>query len=210
MRLIILGAPGAGKGTQAAFIFEKYNIPVISTGNIIRKAIADKTPVGVMAREYVEAGKLVPDDVVIGILKERIAEPDCKNGFLLDGFPRTLPQAEALTQMGVEIDRLLSIEVPDEEIEKRMTGRRVCPDCGATYHIQTLRPQKDGVCDKCGHELIIRKDDAPETVKDRLKVFHDQTEPIKGFYEKLGKLISVEGTGSVAEVTERVLRALED
>ena len=209
MRLIILGAPGAGKGTQAEFICKKYNIPAVSTGNMIRKAIADGTPIGVMAKGFVESGKLVTDDVVIGILKERIAEDDCKGGFLLDGFPRTLPQAEALTEMGVEIDLLLSVEVSDAEIESRMTGRRVCPDCGATYHVQTLKPAKEGMCDKCGKDLIIRKDDAPETVKDRLKVFHDQTEPIKGFYEKLGKLVEVDGTGEVSEVTKRVFAALE-
>ena len=209
MRLIILGAPGAGKGTQAEFICKKYNVPAVSTGNMIRKAIVDGTPIGIMAKGFVESGKLVTDDVVIGILKERIAEDDCKGGFLLDGFPRTLPQAEALTEMGVEIDLLLSVEVSDAEIESRMTGRRVCPDCGATYHVQTLKPVKEGICDKCGKDLIIRKDDAPETVKDRLKVFHDQTEPIKGFYEKLGKLVEVDGTGEVSEVTKRVFAALE-
>lgn len=208
MRLIIMGAPGAGKGTQAEYICKKYQIPAISTGNIIRKAIADQTPVGIMAKTIVDEGKLVPDDVVIGILKERISEDDCKEGFLLDGFPRTLPQAAALNNMGVVIDVLLSIEVPDAEIESRMTGRRVCPECGATYHIETLRPVKDGVCDKCGNGLIIRKDDSPETVKDRLKIFHDQTEPIKGYYEKLGKLKCVDGTGAISKVTERIFEAL--
>jgi len=210
MKIIIMGAPGAGKGTQAEHICEKYNIPAISTGNIIRKAIADKTPIGVMAKSIVDSGKLLPDDVVIGMLKDRIAEDDCAEGFLLDGFPRTLPQAEALGEMGVDIDVLLSIKVPDAEIEARMTGRRVCPECGATYHIETLRPEKDGVCDKCGSGLIIRKDDSPETVRDRLRIFHEQTEPIKGYYEKLGKLRQVDGTGAIPKVTERIFNALGD
>jgi adenylate kinase len=189
-----MGAPGAGKGTQAEFICAEHKIPAISTGNIIRKAIADQTPVGIMAKSIVDEGKLLPDDVVIRILRERIAEDDCRNGFLLDGFPRTLAQAVALNEMGVDIDILLSIDATDEEIESRLTGRRVCPQCGATYHIETIRPAKEGICDKCGSELIRRKDDSPETVRERLKIYHEQTEPIKDFYKKLGKLKSVFST----------------
>ncbi len=210
MNIIFLGAPGAGKGTQAEIIAEKYNIPTISTGNIIREALKNGTEMGLKAKAYTEAGQLVPDEVVIGIIKERLAKGDCENGFILDGFPRTIPQAEALDAMGIIIDKVVDIEVPDEAIAERMTGRRVCPDCGASYHLVNKKPVKEGICDACGAALIQRKDDAPETVADRLKVYHDQTEPLKGYYEKTGKLEIVEGLGSVADITARVIKALED
>ena len=193
MNLILLGAPGAGKGTQAELICNKLSIPTISTGNIIREAMKNATEMGIKAKSYVEAGNLVPDEVVIGIIKERLSQDDCKNGFILDGFPRTIPQAEALKNMGVKIDRVLSIEVSDEDIIRRMSGRRVCPDCGASYHIEYKKPVLDGVCNICGASLIIRKDDKPETVLDRLKVYHEQTEPLKDFYKELGILVTVEG-----------------
>lgn len=210
MNIIFLGAPGAGKGTQAEIIAEKYNIPTISTGNIIREALKNGTEMGLKAKAYTEAGQLVPDEVVIGIIKERLAKGDCENGFILDGFPRTIPQAEALDAMGIVINKVVDIEVPDEAIAERMTGRRVCPDCGASYHLINKKPAKEGICDSCGAALIQRKDDAPETVADRLKVYHDQTEPLKGYYEKTGKLEIVEGLGSVADITARVIKALED
>ncbi len=210
MNIIFLGAPGAGKGTQAEIIAEKYNIPTISTGNIIREALKNGTEMGLKAKAYTEAGQLVPDEVVIGIIKERLAKGDCENGFILDGFPRTIPQAEALDAMGIIIDKVVDIEVPDEAIAERMTGRRVCPDCGASYHLVNKKPVKEGICDSCGAALIQRKDDAPETVADRLKVYHDQTEPLKGYYEKTGKLEIVEGLGDVADITARVIKALED
>ncbi len=210
MKIIFLGAPGAGKGTQAEIIADKYSIPTISTGNIIREALKNGTEMGLKAKSYTEAGKLVPDDVVIGIIKERLAKGDCENGFILDGFPRTIPQAEALDAMGISIDKVVDIEVPDESIMERMTGRRVCSSCGASYHLLFKKPAKDGICDSCGAELVQRKDDAPETVADRLKVYHEQTEPLKDYYEKTGKLSIVEGIGDVAEITARVINALED
>ena len=210
MNIIFLGAPGAGKGTQAEIIAEKYSIPTISTGNIIREALKNGTEMGLKAKAFIEAGQLVPDEVVIGIIKERLAKGDCENGFILDGFPRTIPQAEALDTMGIIIDKVVDIEVPDEAIAERMTGRRVCPDCGASYHIVNKKPVKEGICDSCGAELVQRKDDAPETVADRLKVYHDQTEPLKGFYESKGKLRIVEGIGAVSDITDRVIAALED
>lgn len=210
MKIIFLGAPGAGKGTQAEIVAEKYNIPTISTGNIIREALKNGTEMGLKAKAFTEAGKLVPDEVVIGIIKERLAKGDCENGFILDGFPRTIPQAEALDAMGISIDKVVDIEVPDESIMERMTGRRVCSSCGASYHLSFKKPSKEGVCDSCGSELVQRKDDAPETVADRLKVYHEQTEPLKDYYEKTGKLSIVEGLGDVSEITARVLCALED
>lgn len=209
MKLILLGAPGAGKGTQAEIISEKYNIPTISTGNIIRAALKNGTEMGLKAKSYIDAGNLVPDEVVIGIIKERLAEDDCKNGFILDGFPRTIPQAEALDKMGFEIDRALSIEVDDAEIIKRMSGRRVCSKCGASYHTEFKKPEKEGVCNVCGGELVIRKDDEPETVMNRLKVYHEQTEPLKDYYKACGKLIVVEGQDKVEDTTALVLKALE-
>lgn len=209
MKLILLGAPGAGKGTQAEIISGKYNIPTISTGNIIRAALKNGTEMGLKAKSYIDAGELVPDDVVIGIIKERLSESDCENGYILDGFPRTIPQAEALDDMGFEIDAALSIEVADSEIVKRMSGRRVCEKCGASYHTEYKKPAVEGVCTVCGGALVIRKDDEPETVKNRLNVYHEQTEPLKSFYENCGKLITVEGQEEVADTTRLVLEALE-
>jgi adenylate kinase len=210
MKLIFLGAPGAGKGTQAEIIAGKLNIPTISTGNIIREALANGTEMGLKAKSFIEAGKLVPDDVVIGIIKERLANEDCNNGFILDGFPRTIPQAEALDNMGIIIDKVVDIDVPDENIVNRMSGRRVCKACGSSYHIENKKPKVEGVCDACGGELQIRKDDAPETVLDRLNVYHEQTEPLKDYYAKCGKLRSVEGTAPITEITESILKVLED
>ena len=210
MNLILLGAPGAGKGTQAEIICEKFSIPSISTGNIIRESVKNGTEMGLKAKSYMDSGELVPDAVVIGIIKERLAQDDCQNGFILDGFPRTIPQAEALDQMGVVIDRVVSIEVADEKIAARMSGRRVCAKCGASYHLEYKKPSKDGICDACGGELIQRKDDAPETVIERLRVYHDQTEPLKDYYEKAGKLRLVEGQEQVADTTALTLAALKD
>ena len=210
MNLIFLGAPGAGKGTQAEIVSEKFNIPAVSTGNIIREAMKNGTEMGTKAQEFVQKGELVPDDVVIGIIKERLQESDCANGFVLDGFPRTIPQAEALDKMGVVIDKVIDIEVPDEKIVTRMSGRRVCPNCGASYHIEYKKPAKDGVCNSCDSELIIRKDDKPEVVLDRLNVYHEQTEPLKDYYAKAGKLVIVEGQEEVKDTTALTLKALED
>ena len=210
MKLILLGAPGAGKGTQAEVISEKYNIPTISTGNIIRAALKNGTEMGLKAKSYIDAGNLVPDDVVIGIIKERLAEDDCQNGYILDGFPRTIPQAEALDELGFDIDAALSIEVADSEIVKRMSGRRVCEKCGASYHTEYKKPKEEGKCNFCDGNLVIRKDDEPETVLNRLGVYHEQTEPLKDFYKKCGKLICVEGQEEVADTTKLVLAALEN
>ena len=209
MKIIFLGAPGAGKGTQAELVSAKLNIPTISTGQIIREALAEGSPMGLEAKKFIEQGNLVPDDVVIGIIKERLAKSDCQNGFILDGFPRTVPQAEALDSMGIELDRVVSIEVPDEVIVERMSGRRVCAKCGATYHT-VYNPSLDGVnCDKCKEELTIRRDDAPEVVLSRLEVYHDTTEPLKDFYSKKGNLKLVDGVGSVEEISCRTAEALE-
>ena len=210
MNLILLGAPGAGKGTQAEVICSKLSIPAISTGNIIREALSKGTEMGIKAKSYIDAGRLVPDDVVIGIIKERLAKDDCKNGFILDGFPRTIPQAEALDAMGVVIDRVIDIEVSDEAIVNRLSGRRVCASCGASYHLEYKKPAKEGVCDSCGGELIQRKDDHPDTVLDRLRVYHEQTEPLKDYYSKAGLLRVVEGQEEVARTTALTLKALED
>ena len=207
MKLILLGAPGAGKGTQAEKICARLGIPTISTGNMIREAMKNGTEMGKKAKEYVEAGGLVPDEVVIGIVKERLSAADCANGFILDGFPRTIPQAEALDAMGVGIDCALSIEVPDEAIIERMSGRRVCA-CGASYHLAHRKPKVDGVCDVCGGALTLRKDDAPETVKERLHIYHEQTEPLKVYYEKSGKLKTVQGQDKVEDTTACVFAAL--
>ena len=207
MNLILLGAPGAGKGTLASYLIEQMGVPSISTGNILREAIKNNTPLGQSAKEYMDAGKLVPDEVVIGMLKERIAKRDCKSGFILDGFPRTIPQAEALDEIA-HIDCALSLEVADDVIEKRMTGRRVCGSCGASFHIVANPPKVDGVCDLCGAALTVRKDDAPETVKNRLKVFHAETEPLKDFYKKLGNLKLVEGNQPIENATRDILAAL--
>ena len=210
MKLILLGAPGAGKGTQAEIISEKYNIPTISTGNIIRAALKNGTEMGLKAKSYMDAGQLVPDEVVIGIIKDRLKDDDCKNGFILDGFPRTIPQAQALVDMGIDIDKVIDIEVPDEKITKRMSGRRVCSKCANSYHMEYKKPKVEGICDACGGELVQRKDDAPETVQARLVEYHEMTEPLKGFYEKLGKLRIVEGQEEVADTTKLVFAALED
>lgn len=209
MKLILLGAPGAGKGTQAEVICEKLSIPAISTGNIIRESMKIGTEMGAKAKAFVDDGKLVPDEVVIGIIKERLAEDDCKNGFILDGFPRTIPQAEALDKMGITIDKAISIEVADEKIVERMSGRRVCEKCGASYHVVYKQPKVDGECNLCDGKLAQRKDDAPETVLDRLRVYHDQTEPLKDFYASSGKLRIVEGQEEVADTTRLTLAALE-
>ncbi len=208
MKLILLGAPGAGKGTQAEIICDKLSIPTISTGNIIREAMKNGTEMGLKAKAAVEAGQLVSDDVVIGIIKERLAQDDCKGGFILDGFPRTIPQAEALDTLGVEIDCVLDIDVKDEAIAARLGGRRVCPACGASYHLEYKKPLKDGICNLCGAELIQRKDDAPETVLERLAIYHEQTEPLKNYYSKTGKLKSVPGQEEVADTTKLVFEAL--
>ncbi len=210
MNIIFLGAPGAGKGTQAEIVSEKLSIPTVSTGNIIRAALKDETEMGLKAKEYIEAGKLVPDEVVIGIIKDRLSEKDCENGFILDGFPRTIPQAEALDEMGIVIDKVIDIEVPDEKIVARMSGRRVCKACGNSYHIEYKKPAKEGICNACGGELVCRKDDAPETVLERLKVYHDETEPLKEFYAGKNKLVIVEGQEEVADTTALTLKALED
>ncbi len=213
MKLMFLGAPGAGKGTQAEIASQKLGIPAISTGAIIREAIKNQTEMGRAAKAYTDAGQLVPDDVVIGIIRERLSEEDCEHGFILDGFPRTVPQAEALDKMGVEMDLVISIEVPDSTIVERMSGRRVCGGCGATYHVK-YQPSKDGCsCDKCGTELNTRKDDLPEVVKSRLEIYHEQTEPLKAYYEKTGKLREVVGQEEVADTTaltlEQIRRAKE-
>ena len=201
MNIIMLGAPGAGKGTQAAVLCEHFGIPTISTGNMIREALKNGTEMGLKAKSYMDDGKLVPDEVVIGIVKERLGEDDCKKGFILDGFPRTIPQAEALDAMGVEIQYVINIDVADETITRRMSGRRVCENCGRPYHIESLKPQKDGVCDDCGGTLVQRKDDHPDTVLARLAVYHKETEPLADYYRKQGKLVNVEGRNTVAETT---------
>lgn len=210
MNLILLGAPGAGKGTQAEVICQHLSIPAISTGNMIREALKSGTEMGLKAKSYMEAGTLVPDDVVIGIIQERLAKDDCKDGFILDGFPRTVVQAQALDDMGVEIDRVINIEVSDEDIEKRLSGRRVCESCGTSYHLLYKAPKNEGLCDRCGGKLITRKDDQPETIRDRLKVYHEQTEPLKDFYAQKGKLRTVIGQEEVADTTKLTLKALED
>ena len=208
MNLILLGAPGAGKGTQAELLMEKLSIPGISTGNMLREAMRNGTPVGEKAKYYMDNGLLVPDEVIMDIIVERVAKPDCENGFILDGVPRTLAQAEALEARGVQIDHVVSIEIDDSVIEGRMTGRRVCGSCGASYHIVTKAPKVEGKCDHCGCDLVIRKDDAPETVRRRLQVYHEQTEVLKDFYEKLGKLRSVEGNQTIEGANEDILVAI--
>ena len=209
MRLILLGAPGAGKGTQAAVICEHLNIPTISTGNIIREALRTGTEMGLKAKSYMDEGKLVPDEVVIGIIEERLQNDDCKNGFILDGFPRTIPQAEALDKMGVVIDKVIDIEVPDETIVTRLSGRRVCEKCGRPYHIVDLKPQVEGVCDDCTGALIQRKDDQIDTVKARLEIYHAETEPLKDYYGAQGKLTIVEGQAKVEDTTKLTIAAVE-
>jgi adenylate kinase len=209
MKLILLGAPGAGKGTQAEIISKKLNIPTISTGNILRAAVKNGTPVGLKAKEYMDAGALVPDEVIIGVITERLAEPDCANGYILDGVPRTIAQAEALEKAGIVFDAVVSLEVSDEEIEQRMTGRRTCVGCGATYHIVANPPKTEGVCDNFGGALEQRKDDKPETVKARLVTYHTETEPLKDFYAKRNVLKTVANVGSIEAINEAVMKVLQ-
>ena len=208
MKLILLGAPGAGKGTQAERLCKQLNIPTISTGNILRAAIKDGTPTGLKAKSFMDAGQLVPDEVIIGIITERLAKEDCQNGFILDGVPRTIAQAEALEKAGLNLDAVISIEISDETIMERMSGRRVCEACGASYHLVAVPPKVAGVCDSCGGKLVQRKDDAPETVKARLEVYHRETEPLKAFYAQRGLLKPVENQSTVEGTTEAILRAL--
>ncbi|MCL2538780.1 MAG: adenylate kinase [Oscillospiraceae bacterium] len=209
MRIILLGAPGAGKGTQAEIIAKRLSIPVISTGNILREAMRNETEMGLKAKGFVESGALVPDDVIIGILRERLSESDCADGFILDGVPRTVNQADAISDMGIIIDRVVNIEIADEVIIKRMAGRRVCPDCGMSYHVENNPPKEAGVCGNCGQNLQTRKDDREETVSERLRVYHLQTEPLKDYYSHTGKLRSVEGNAPIDDITREILSALE-
>ena len=208
MKLILLGAPGAGKGTQAEIISKKLNIPTISTGNILRAAVKNGTPVGLKAKEYMDAGALVPDEVIIGVITERLAEDDCKAGYILDGVPRTIAQAEALEKEGIRFDCVLSLEVSDEEVAQRMTGRRTCVACGATYHVVANPPKKEGICDLCGKELTRRKDDEPETVQSRLATYHAETEPLKDFYAERGVLKTVENKGSIDATNGAIMEIL--
>ena len=208
MNLILLGAPGAGKGTQAEMLVEQLNIPSISTGNMLREAMANGSDLGKQVKTYMDSGSLVPDDVILSIVAERVAQPDCKNGFILDGVPRTLAQAEALDAKGVKLNYVVSIEIDDAVIEGRMTGRRVCTKCGASYHIVANPTKQEGICDLCGSEVAIRKDDAPETVRHRLEVYHASTEVLKDYYRKQGKLRLVEGNQPIADANRDILRAL--
>ena len=208
MRLILLGAPGAGKGTQAEILSRYLGIPTISTGNILRAAMKAGTEVGLKAKSYVESGKLVPDEVIIGIIQERLAEPDCQKGYILDGVPRTIPQAKTMEDMGLEVDCALSIEVEDEVIIRRMSGRRTCKDCSQTFHVESNPPKVEGKCDFCGGELSIRADDAPETVKKRLSTYHSETEPLKAFYAERSKLITVQGQPTIEATTAAIQKAL--
>ena len=208
MKLILLGAPGAGKGTQAERLSKELNIPTISTGNILRAAIKNGTPTGLKAKSFMDAGQLVPDEVIIGIITERLAEDDCANGYILDGVPRTIAQAEAIESAGIHFDAVVSIEISDETIMERMSGRRVCENCGASYHLVAVPPKRPGVCDSCGGKLVQRKDDAPETVKSRLAVYHKETEPLKDFYQHRGLLKPVENQPTVDGTLQAILRAL--
>ena len=210
--IVLLGAPGAGKGTQAALIKEKYNLPHISTGDIFRKNIREGTPLGVQVKAIIDRGELVPDELTVALVKDRLAQPDCKDGYILDGFPRTIPQAEslkkALSDKGEALDFAVNVDVPDENIVARMSGRRACPKCGATYHIAYAAPKKEGVCDKCGAELILRDDDKPETVANRLKVYHDQTQPLIDYYTKENILHTVDGTQDMEKVFADIVKIL--
>ena len=208
MKLILLGAPGAGKGTQAEILCKELNIPTISTGNILRAAIKNGTPTGLKAKAFMDDGKLVPDEVIIGIINERLAEEDCANGYILDGVPRTIAQAEALEQAGIVFDNVISIEISDETIVDRMAGRRACVACGATFHVVSAPSKVEGICDKCGAPLILRDDDKPETVQNRLAVYHKETEPLKGFYAERGLLRSVDDRPTVAETSKGILDVL--
>jgi adenylate kinase len=204
MVLILLGAPGSGKGTQAALISKRFNLPVISTGDILRSAIKEQTDIGLKAKSYVDSGKLVPDEIVAEALRQRLLDKDCGGGYILDGFPRNIAQAELLESLGISPEKAISIEVPDSDIEERMGGRRVC-SCGAVFHLKYNPPKTEGACDKCEGTLIQRADDNPETVRERLRIYHEQSEPLKGFYERLGRLRTVVGTGTVEEITGRVM-----
>ncbi len=212
MNLILLGPPGAGKGTQAKMLMDKYDIPQISTGDILRAAVKDGTEMGRQAKEYMDAGKLVPDEVIIGIVKDRLKEDDCQNGYMLDGFPRTVPQAEALDamlkEMDSKIDHVISIEVPDEELIERLTGRRTCRECGSGFHLKFDPPKTEGVCDKCGGELYQRDDDNVETVTNRLKVYKDQTQPLIDYYQGQGLIRPIDGMGGIKEIFERIVEVL--
>ena len=210
MNLILLGAPGAGKGTQAAILAKELSIPTISTGNILRAAVERGSELGKQAKACMESGALVSDEIIIGIIRDRLAEPDCAKGYILDGVPRTIGQAEALEENGIKFDHVISMEIADETIMERMSGRRVCPKCGATYHVVAVPPKQDGVCDECGSELITRKDDAPETVKSRLAVYHKETEPLKDFYKTRGVLVPVEDQGSVEATSTAILKVLKE
>ena len=209
MKMILLGAPGAGKGTQAERLCKVLNIPTISTGNILRAAVKNGTPTGKQAEAYMKAGKLVPDEVIIGIIHDRLDEDDCKNGYILDGVPRTIAQAEAIETMGIRIDKVLELSVADDVIVERMSGRRVCEKCGASYHIINKKSKVEGVCDLCGGKTVIRKDDQPATVLDRLKAYHEQTEPLVAFYRERGKLAVIPFCPSIEETTAEVMKALE-
>lgn len=209
MKLILLGAPGAGKGTQAEVLCQKLGIPTISTGNMLRTAIQEGTPVGLQAKSLMDAGKLVPDEVIIQIVAQRIAQPDCAAGFILDGVPRTIAQAEALDAAGVRFDRVLSLEITDQEIEERMSGRRVCSKCGASFHIHARPTKVEGVCDNCGGPVVQRDDDKPETVRHRLKVYHQQTEPLKGYYQAKGLLTLVDNRPTIEATTQAIMEALQ-
>ena len=212
MKIIMLGAPGAGKGTQAKMIADKYGVPHVSTGDIGRANIKNGTELGMEAKKYMDQGLLVPDELTVKILLDRVSQPDCKNGYVLDGFPRTIPQAEvldkALAELGESIDYAIDVDVPDENIVKRMSGRRACVSCGATYHVVHVPPKKEGICDRCGSELILRDDDKPETVKNRLDVYHKQTQPLIDFYTKKGVLKTVDGTVDMQDVFKAIVAIL--
>ena len=208
MRLILLGPPGAGKGTQAEVLVKKLGVPQISTGDILRSAVKNGTPVGLKAKAYMDAGDLVPDDVIIGVVKERLVADDCKYGYIFDGMPRTIAQAEALDEQNVIIDTVLSIEVPDDVIIRRLSGRRTCPECGDIYHIDSKKPKEDGICDSCSAALVIRKDDEAETIRNRLLTYHRETEPLVNYYKAQGKLKTVTGDHSIAEQTANVFKIL--
>jgi len=212
MILILLGAPGVGKGTQGVLISKEYGIPQISTGDILRKEVKEETELGRKAKQYMDKGELVPDDIIIDMMEKRIKEDDCKNGFILDGFPRTTAQAEAFDEMlkknSLNLDKVLLIDVPEEEIVERLTGRRVCPNCGAVYHIKNNPPKQEGICDKCGSKLIQRDDDTEEVVRNRLEVYKKSTMPLVEYYEKQQKLVRIDGTGEIEEIFERIKKVL--